>query len=105
MILQLCCQVIEANGLVVLQATDGSEAIHIAGHYGGTIDLLLSDVVMPGTFDGVRLAETLTASRPAMKVLLMSGSSDEGLCHHADWQFIWKPFPIATLEAKIEESL
>src|SRR5260370_1035504 len=78
-ILQLCSQTVEAGGMDVLQAADGNEAIHVAGRYSGAIDLLLSDVVMPGAIHGVRLAEILTSSRPAMKELLMSGSRNERL--------------------------
>jgi DNA-binding NtrC family response regulator len=105
-ILELCSwALVKVGGMDTLQAGGGDEAIDVARRHGGAIDLLLSDVVMPGGINGVRLAEILVVSRPAMKVLLMSGSSNDGIAAHPDWQFIWKPFQPVGLVSKIQETL
>src|SRR5205807_1472407 len=93
------------NGFDVLQATDGAEAIDVADHYDGTIDLLLSDIVMNAGLNGVELAEILTKSRPGMKVLLMSGCFSAESFFHEEWHFISKPFLPAALVCKVEEAL
>jgi DNA-binding NtrC family response regulator len=76
----------------ILEAAGGNQAIEVASHYGGIIDVLLTDVIMPGGFSGPELAEYLTASRPEMKVLLMSGNCPEGLTIKPTWRFLPKPF-------------
>ncbi|MFZ2491881.1 MAG: response regulator [Thermoanaerobaculia bacterium] len=68
---------LKTNGYSVLQARDGSEALEVA-RTSPAIDLLLSDVVMP-TINGVEVARTLAGSRPAMRVVLMSGYAQDTL--------------------------
>jgi two-component system cell cycle sensor histidine kinase/response regulator CckA len=60
------------NGYTVLHAVDGDEALRVAGERQDSIDLLLTDILMPN-IGGRELAERLTAVRPKMKVLFMSG--------------------------------
>ena len=74
----------------------------------GPIHLLLTDVVMPG-LSGPLVAEKVTALRPDIKVLYMSGYTDDAVVHHGvlghDMPFIQKPFSPAALRKKIREVL
>ena len=63
---------LERSGYHVLDAGSGAEALVLAGEHAGMIDLLLSDVVMPG-MSGPQLADAMRARQPSIKVLLMSG--------------------------------
>ena len=108
-ILELFTVVLEKlGGFRVLRAADGQTAIKTASQYRGDIDLLLSDIVMPGDLSGVQVAEILEECRPKMKVLLMSGCNiSERMssydCH--GWKFLPKPFSPAALLSKIQEIL
>jgi len=105
-ILQFCSQVLaRTRRLHILQASSGDEAIDTASKYDGTIELLLSDIMMPGGILGVELAEHLTVSRPEIKVLLMSGSSPMSLVLKAGWRFLAKPFGPSDLLAQVEAIL
>jgi signal transduction histidine kinase/CheY-like chemotaxis protein len=68
----LVTRVLEAYGYSVVPAASGREATEIARHQGGSIDLLLTDIVMPG-MNGRELADTLCAEYPALKVVFTSG--------------------------------
>ena len=68
----LICEVLEDAGHTVLAAANGLEALARAESHGGAVDLLLTDVVMPG-MNGRELAERLTALRPGLRVLFVSG--------------------------------
>jgi YesN/AraC family two-component response regulator len=76
--------------------------------YGGTIDLLLTDVVMPG-MDGRELAEELRKHRPQTNVLFTSGYAEDVIVHHGivdqDLNFIPKPFTMQSLGIKLREVL
>ena len=95
-------------GYRVLMAHSANEAIAHAKGHAGTIDLLLSDVVMPGA-SGRDLVEALQPSRPDMKVLYMSGYPADAVVRHgiADGEaaFLQKPFTMASLGAKVREAL
>lgn len=105
-ILHLCTAVLATTQrLYILQASSGVEAIDVASKHDGTIELLLSDVMMPGGISGVDLAECLTVSRPEIKVLLMSGSSPEPLMMKSGWRFLAKPFRPSDLLGQVEALL
>lgn len=82
----------EMRYVFVLLAHTGAEAIDIADRYPGTIELLVSDIEMPGEINGVELAERVAISRPGIGVLLMSGCEPATLALKHSWQFLAKPF-------------
>jgi YesN/AraC family two-component response regulator len=100
--------VLRSLGYTVLEAADGEEALHISGEYGGVIDMLLTDVVLP-RFSGLALAEQLLDRRPSVKVLFMSGHTDHTIVHHgvlvSSTSFLQKPFSSELLARKIREVL
>jgi two-component system cell cycle sensor histidine kinase/response regulator CckA len=95
-------------GYRILIAANGEEAVRIAGEYEGSIDLMLTDVVMPG-MSGQDLEDKLKASKPGIKVLYMSGYTDDTIVHHGILDrgkiFLQKPFTIEALGRKVKEAL
>jgi signal transduction histidine kinase/CheY-like chemotaxis protein len=105
---QLVCDVLEENGYTVLCATKGADAVRIADRYEHEIDLLVTDVVMPG-MNGPELASRLSFSRPEMRVLYVSGYSADEMGDHgvADLavQYLPKPFSPHTLVQRVRKIL
>ena len=99
---------LEIMGYKVLETRSPADAMRIAQNHPGEIHLLLTDVVMP-EMGGRDLAERLQRIRPRMKVLYMSGYTDDAIVHHgvldADTPFLQKPFARDTLERKVREVL
>jgi CheY-like chemotaxis protein len=99
---------LESCGFHVLHAANGRAALALAAGYEGTIDLLVTDVIMPG-ITGKELADQLTPLRPEMKVLFVSGYSGEVIAHRgvldAGVAYLPKPFTPAILAAKVREVL
>jgi len=99
---------LEGCGYRILAAPDADSAARLCGEHPGGVDLLLTDVVMPDV-GGRVLAERLTALFPGLRVLFMSGYSDEAVFRHGiirpDTAFIEKPFSQATLARKVREVL
>lgn len=93
-------------GYKVLMARDGAQALDLSDKHHGQIDLLLSDVVMPG-IGGPELAVRLRMRRPTMRVLLMSGYDEHSLASGAGSysSFIAKPFRPEVLGRRIREVL
>jgi len=95
-------------GHFVLEARDAFEALEIAGKTPGAIDLLLTDVVMPG-MSGRALATKLTALRPCTRVLYMSGYTDGAVATHGVLEsgitFLRKPFTRTELTERVDEVL
>jgi PAS domain S-box-containing protein len=97
-------------GYLVVVAGDGVRALEVATRWAGDFDLLLSDVVMP-RMNGVELARKLTAERPALRVLLMSGHADkpealmEQRLRGAPVEFLQKPFSSVTLANRVRRIL
>lgn len=96
------------HGFTVLEAASGEEALRVSSTCEGPIHLLLVDVIMPG-MSGVELAPQIMASRPEMKVILMSGYRDDQVFLNAalnpNTPFFHKPFTIEALIHKIQELL
>jgi PAS domain S-box-containing protein len=99
---------LQAEGYVVLEARQGDEALKIGRQHAGPIDLLISDVVMPGG-GGRELAERLAANRPELRVLYLSGYTDDAIVRHgvldAEAAFLQKPFTMRALALKVREVL
>ena len=104
----LCVQILEQLGYKVLQAGNGTEAIAEVQRYGDRIDLLLTDVVMPG-MNGSELATRLVLHNPGMKVLFTSGYTEDVISHHGvlaeGVSFIGKPYTLSALAKKVREVL
>jgi two-component system cell cycle sensor histidine kinase/response regulator CckA len=96
------------KGYVVLTASDGQEALKIGQSHKGPIHLLLTDVAMP-VMGGRELAERLTSSHREMKVLFMSGHTEDGIVRRGIREsainFIQKPFRADRLLRKVEKLL
>jgi PAS domain S-box-containing protein len=108
MLRESICRGLKIYGYSVLAARQGGEALLLAERHPGPIHLLLTDVVMP-QMDGRDLANRLTPLRPDIKVLYMSGYTENAIVHHGVLEtgifFIPKPFRIKTLLGKIREIL
>ena len=92
-------------GEIFLEANHAAEALKIAREHQGDIDLLISDVVMPGRMNGVEMAGQLSESRPAMKIILISGYAPEAVTMKPDWHFIQKPFGALEIQDRIRNIL
>jgi nitrogen-specific signal transduction histidine kinase/CheY-like chemotaxis protein len=104
----LVAESVASCGYAVLQASNGAEAIEVAARHAGSIDLLLTDVVMP-EMNGRELAERLVADYPGLKVLFTSGYPADAVLRRgiatAEAAFIEKPYPMDQLALKIREVL
>ncbi len=104
----LAARILESLGYKVLEAPDGEHALHSAKVYEGPIDLLLTDVVMP-KMRGREVSEKLSAVRPELKVLFMSGYTDRNISRDQildqGAHFIQKPFGKVQLAVKVREVL
>jgi PAS domain S-box-containing protein len=105
---RLSCHALRGAGYTVLEAGHGGEAVRLADNYDGPIHLMVSDVVMP-EMGGRILAERLTAARPSLKSLFVSGYTDDAVLRHgvlaADVAFLQKPFTPVSLALKVREVL
>jgi two-component system cell cycle sensor histidine kinase/response regulator CckA len=104
----LAKELLKSSGYAVLDAESGKEALRIASAFGGTIHLLLTDVIMPG-MGGKQLAEQLTSLRPATRVLYMSGYSNDGIVQSGILEsralLLEKPFTREILLRKVRQVL
>lgn len=96
------------KGYTVLVASQAEEAMAVAAGRSGPIDLLLTDVILPGN-SGVQLAQKLTAQNPRMRILYVSGYTADTIVHHGghdpNFAFLSKPFALAALAQKIRAVL
>jgi len=96
------------NGHTVLEAPNGAEAVRLAESHRGRIDLLVSDVIMPH-MSGRELCDELRRRMPDLKVLFISGYTDDAVVRHGivegDVAFLQKPFSMRSLLGKIREVL
>jgi DNA-binding response OmpR family regulator len=105
---KMLSRVLHGNGFEVLIAADGAEAIAVSEAYGGAIQLLVTDLVMPG-MSGVDVADRISGERPGIRTLYISGYSDEALGSRGvfmtDTVLLQKPFDPSTLLRRVREVL
>jgi signal transduction histidine kinase/CheY-like chemotaxis protein len=97
-------RILAEAGYRVLEAGDGAEALELAAHHPGPVDLLLTDMVMPG-MTGKQLAERLAAQRAGLTTLFMSGYFDEGFGSEIHQHFLAKPFQREALLERVHQAL
>lgn len=101
-------EILQELGYTVLDAPNAEAAIEISDAFDGDIQLLLSDVIMP-LMNGKQLFNQLAMSRPTMKVLFMSGYTDNMLAPYGilddNIHFLQKPFSVKVLTQKVRETL
>ena len=104
----LLAQGLRSYGFTVMTARDGTEALHLVRERAAKIDLLVTDVVMPN-MSGRDLADRLRTEMAGLRVLFMSGYTDDTLLRHGVYEaresFLQKPFVVRTLAAKVRETL
>ena len=104
----LARQYLEKQGYKVIEAADGAVAVQIAVAHESVIHLLLTDVIMPG-MNGRELAQRITEIRPNVKVLYMSGYTENVIGHNgtldAGIRLLQKPFNLRDLKDKVREVL
>ena len=105
---ELVQEILQAEGYTVLTAADGDEGLHLCTAYDGPIDLLLTDVVMPG-LSGPEMAQRIQPMYPAIKVVYMSGYASDAMGDHGvlapGTAFLQKPFTPDILIGKVRETL
>ena len=101
-------KILKLQGYRILDAENGIEALKVSKKHEGRIHLVITDVVMP-KMGGRKLVERLRRLRPEMKLVYMSGYTDEAIVHHGvlmpGIEFLQKPFTSASLKRKVREVL
>ncbi len=105
---KLTCKILEKQGYDVIEAHSADDAARISEHEKSPIHMLLTDIVMPG-MNGKQLYEIIAKSRPEIKILYMSGYTDDVIAYHgildAGVRLLQKPFSVETLTKKIRKVL
>ena len=101
-------RILKTQGYTVVTAANPDEAVAVAREFKGKIEMMVTDVVMPG-MSGRQLAERLARSRPEMRVLFVSGYTDDAVVRHGvidqGTAFLQKPFTPTVLARKVREVL
>ncbi len=107
-VLSMGVEILEGLGYTVLAADSPAAALRLAGEHDGHIDLLITDVIMPG-MNGRELAERMQALRPAIKVLYISGYPADFISDRAvlsdGVHFLQKPFSLRSLALQVHAAL
>jgi signal transduction histidine kinase len=105
---RMASRALRSQGYAVLEAANGAEALDVLARAAGPVDLVLSDVVMP-VLNGRELSERLAVDRPEVRVLFMSGYTDDDIVRRGLLQpgapFLQKPFVPADLSRKVRDVL
>ncbi|WP_430912736.1 CHASE3 domain-containing protein [Methylobacterium sp. sgz302541] len=106
---EIACAILSDLGYRVLEAADGEEGLRVFGANAGVIDLLLTDVILPGKVRGRELSERILALRPEVKVVYMSGYTENSIVHHGRLddgvRLISKPFRRDQLAVQVAAAL
>jgi CheY-like chemotaxis protein len=109
MVRQLAERVLREYGYTVLVASRGSEALEVSAGRSEPIEMMITDVIMPGGMNGKQLADRLQVSRPQMKVLFISGYADGSLFPGKEpedrIELLEKPFSPQALVQRVRELL
>jgi DNA-binding NtrC family response regulator len=104
----LAREILERQGYTVIEAGDAAAALELLSSHGGPVHLLLTDVVMPG-MNGRELYEEALSAHPDLKVLYMSGYSEDVIADRGVLEegvrFLQKPFTVQSRAAKVREVL
>jgi CheY-like chemotaxis protein len=105
---RLACQYLKTQGYTVLEAADGAAAVQLCVGHRGEVDLLLTDIIMPG-MNGHALAKRIISLRPNAKVLYMTGYAENAIVHNGTLDpgvnLLQKPFSLQSLKEKVREVL
>jgi two-component system, cell cycle sensor histidine kinase and response regulator CckA len=105
---ELVRETLQSKGYTVMEASDGINGMKVAETFDGKIDILITDVVMPG-MSGRELAQRVAASRPSIKVLYLSGYTEDAIIHEGvldpGTAFLQKPFTLQALARKVRDVL
>ena len=105
---ELVRETLKSKGYVVMEAADGVSGMKVAESHKGKIDILITDVVMPG-MSGRELAQRITAVRQTIKVLFLSGYTEDAIIHEGVLEpgtaFLQKPFSAEELTRKVRTVL
>ena len=103
---RIIAEMLQTGGFQVLEAASGSEALQVSNAHPGDIDLLLTDLIMPG-MTGRMLADRLVLTRPGLSVVFISGYVDDSRSDAAEpgLYYIQKPVTAEKLLEKISEAL
>jgi CheY-like chemotaxis protein len=105
---RLASRVLRARGYRVLEASDGVEALQLVDRFGGPLDLVLTDIIMPG-LSGPALVERLLPATPELKVLYITGYSEDAIREHGllpqGGALLEKPFTAHQLAERVHTAL
>jgi CheY-like chemotaxis protein len=105
---QLVRDTLAGKGYKVIEAPNGEAGLKVSEEHSGTIEILITDVVMPG-IGGRELAQRVSAARPNIKVLFLSGYTEDAIIHEGVLEpgtaFLQKPFTLQMLSRKVREVL
>ena len=104
---KMVCSMLCFSGYTCVEAADGLEALGMVRNEPGSVNLILTDIVMPG-MDGPELARQVAALRPDLPIVFMSGYSDDPVVRtleHSPALFLPKPFTAAALTEKVRAAL
>jgi two-component system cell cycle sensor histidine kinase/response regulator CckA len=108
-VLAISTRVLTRLGYKVLAASDARQALALAERHGDTIDLVLTDMRMPGGMNGLALAEKLREHTPSIKVIIMSGYNSDmvtsGPAGSVDFTYLAKPFELKLLAETVRRCL
>ena len=102
---RFAARALRRQGYAVLEAGNGYEALEVKGNHAGTIDLVVSDIVMP-EMDGPALLKELRKTNPELKIIFMSGYADDALSSldsGEEFAFLSKPFQLTELVTAVKE--